>query len=102
MRAATTDEIADLLGDRAEEVLVDRIADLGVSLDEVAEALEDFEHQREYGEEREPSSPRIEDIRMVLEELVEERPTAPANDNDDEEHEGLTVVDAEELGREPQ
>jgi len=103
MRAATSDEIADLLGDRAEEVLVERISDLGVSLDEVAEALEDFEHQLEYGEEREPSSPKVEDVRIVLEELVEQRPTPlPTNDDDDEEHEGLTVIDPEELGREPQ
>jgi hypothetical protein len=103
MRAATADEIADLLGERAEEVVVERIADLGVSLDEVAEALEDFEHQLEYGEEREPSSPRVEDVRIVLEELVEQRPApAPATDDDDDENEGLTVIDPEELGREPQ
>jgi hypothetical protein len=103
MRAATADEIADLLGERAEEVVVERIADLGVSLDEVAEALEDFEHQLEYGEEREPSSPRVEDVRIVLEELVEQRPAPiPATDDDDDEHEGLTVIDPEELGREPQ
>lgn len=104
MRAATADEIADLLGDRAEEVLVERITDLGVSLDEVAEALEDFERQLEYGEEREPSSPRVEDVRIVLEELVEQRPAPlpPATDDDDEENEGLTIIDPEELGRESQ
>jgi hypothetical protein len=97
MTAATADEIAELLGERAEESIVDRIAHLGASVDEVYEAIADLEFQLRFDEERAPSSPRVKEIRTILEELpyVEDVLTDP--DEDDDEHEGLSVIEGDDL-----
>jgi hypothetical protein len=101
MATASTNEVAELLGDRADEALVERVASVGASLDEIAEAIEDLHFQREYGEDREPSSPKVDEIRMILEDYFEpDHDASPSDDDGDDD--GLTIVDAEELGREPQ
>ena len=95
MGVASADEITDLLGDRADEKIVDRIAHVGASLDELTEAVDDFEYQMRFGESREPSSAKVEEIRMILEELPYDLDVLGDTDNEADEHEGLSVVDRE-------
>jgi Fe-S-cluster formation regulator IscX/YfhJ len=89
--------VAELLGERADEKIVERIVNVGASFDEVSEALDDLDHQMRFREEREPASSRIAELRSILEEL-------PYFDDDSGEveaaDEGLRIVDADELGRE--
>ncbi len=102
MTAASADEIAELLGDRADENIVDRIANVGASLDEVTEALDDLDHQHRFGEERVAASPRIEEVRTILEELPYSDELSPGTTSyEEDEHEGLTVIEPDELASEP-
>ncbi|NVB80716.1 MAG: hypothetical protein HOV81_20135 [Kofleriaceae bacterium] len=100
MATATADEIGELLEDRADETIVDRIANTGASMDEIAEAMEDLDYERRFGETREPSSPRVEEVRAILEEVSGPEDLEDVQD-EDEEDEGLTVVEIDELGHEP-
>jgi hypothetical protein len=108
MATASANEVAELLGDRADDAIVERILGFGASIDEVAEAIRDVEFQREYGEEREPSSEKVDELRVMLEEVFDADdgggfvPDAlvPGVDEEDDD-EGLTIVGPEELGREP-
>jgi hypothetical protein len=97
VETATEDELAEVLGDRAEENVVERLAALGVTVDEVAEALEDLEYEARFGEERIPMSPKIEEVRSILEELpyLEELglETAPEEARDDLD--GLSIAEGE-------
>lgn len=102
MTAANADEVAELLGDRADEAIVERIVHLGASLDEVSEALDDLDYQTRFGEPREASSPKIEELRSILEELPYFEDVLAEAAEDEDEAEGLRVMDPEELGREPQ
>jgi hypothetical protein len=102
MTNASADDIAELLGDRADDAIVERIASLGASVDEVAEALDDLEYELRFGEPRIAASAKIEEIRQILEELPLDEDTLVEPDvRDEDEHEGLSVVDLEELGGEP-
>lgn len=99
MAHATEDEISDLLGDRTDDAIVERIANLDVTVDEVSEAIDDHDHEARFGEARVAASPKIAEIRAILEELPTEENVLGANDHEDE-HEGLTIMEPEELGRE--
>jgi hypothetical protein len=68
---ATTHQIAELLGDRGEELTIERIAEVGASFDEVQEALDDLEYERSFGVKRIPSTTRIAEVRVILGELPE-------------------------------
>jgi hypothetical protein len=100
MATATADEIGELLEDRVDETIVDRIANTGASIDEIAEAMEDLDYERRFGETREPSSLRVAEVRAILEEVSGPDDVEDVLD-EDEEDEGLTVVDIDELGHEP-
>ena len=100
MATASADDIAELLGDRADDAIVERIASLGVSTDEVAEALDDLDHERRFGEPRRATSARIEEIRQILEELPPEEDAQDTLEQELDEPdalEGLSVVGADEL-----
>ena len=99
MAAATADEIGELLEERVDETIVERIANTGASLDEVNEALEDLEYEARFGETRESSSPRVEEVRAILEEVPEL--TEVEGEDEEEEDEGLTLVEVDELTQEP-
>src|SRR5262245_5181280 len=101
--SVTEDEVVELLGDRAEESIVERITHVDATIDDVREALEDLEFQMRFGEEREAPSPTIEELRGILEELprLEEIAEQHADEDlEEEEAEGLSVVSAEELQQE--
>jgi hypothetical protein len=105
MTTATMEDIAELLGDRADDVAVERIANLGASEAEVAEAIDDYDYERRLGEPRMAASPKIEEIRQILEELLgfeEAEAPPPVRDDEEDEFQGLTVVDPEALGAESQ
>ncbi len=102
MTPATADEIADLLGERADDTLVERIAAVGASIDEIGEAFDDYEYERRFGETRESSSARVEEVREILEELPQgEDILAESEVEEKDEIEGLTVIEGEDLGGEP-
>jgi len=75
---ATPEEIAEIFGDDLDESIIERIAATSASIDEIGEAIDDLDYERRYGEQREASSYRIEEVRTILEELPTE-PEAPAN-----------------------
>jgi len=71
MTHATHTQIVDLLGD-VDDLFVKRIEDTGASLDEIGEALGDLENEDVLGEPpRIPSSPRVAEVRAIIEELME-------------------------------
>lgn len=72
MNAASHQEIAAVLGE-VDDLIVQRIADTGASLDEIGEALDQLEDELQFGEEdRLPTSPRVAQVRAILEELVDD------------------------------
>ena len=102
MANASADEIAELLGDRADDAIVERIVNLGASVDEVAEALDDLEYELRFGEPRTAASAKIDELRQILEELPPDEDALVEPDvRDEDEHEGLSVVEVEERGGEP-
>lgn len=100
MHAATADEVAELLGERADDSIVERIVALGASTDEISEAIDDLEYEHRYGEERPAVSPRIEDVRTILEELPHPDLLADAASEDDENDDDLSVIEIDENERE--
>jgi hypothetical protein len=82
MSAATPQEIAELLGIRAEARLIVSIAHLGASSDEIVEALADLCFERRCGEPRKASSPHIAELRAILDDSSDER----ESDGDDRRH----------------
>ena len=64
------------------------------------EAIDDLDYERRYGEPREAASQRVEEVRSILEELLPESESDGDEPEPSEEHEGLTVVEADELARE--
>jgi hypothetical protein len=101
MTPASPDDVAELLGERADETIIDRIVNVGASFDEVAEALDDLDHQMRFDEEREPASLRIAEVRSILEELPYFEDIIPDEQLEDTDEEGLRIVDADELSKEP-
>jgi hypothetical protein len=71
MRTATAQEFQALLGD-IDPLAIERILDTHATIDEVAEALADVEHERSMGERRMPSSTRVAAVREILEEVLDE------------------------------
>jgi DNA-binding transcriptional MerR regulator len=72
MTHATHAQIVELLGD-VDELYVKRIEDTGASLDEIGEALGDLEDEDRLGEPpRMAWSPKVAEIRAILEELLDE------------------------------
>ncbi len=67
-RASNAEEIAALLGDLDHDIL-ERIADTGATLEQVAEALSDLEHERTTSERRLPSTTQIAEVRTILKQV---------------------------------
>jgi hypothetical protein len=68
--SATATDVNRLLGD-VDPLVLERILETGATPDEVAEALRVVEQERGFGEEPHvPSSPRVAEVRAVLDELT--------------------------------
>jgi len=72
MSSTTPAELEDLLGD-VNPFMIERILATQATTAEVAEALADAEDERRFGERRAPASPRVAEVREILEELLEDR-----------------------------
>jgi len=71
MTTASYQQIVELLGD-VDPLFVNRIEGTGASVDEVNEALGQVENE-ELGQERAAdSSPRVAEVRAILEEIFDE------------------------------
>lgn len=71
MTTATHAQIVELLGD-VDDLFVKRIEDTGASLDEIGEALDEVQSEDVLGEpSHTASSPRVAQVRAILEELME-------------------------------
>lgn len=103
--SASEDEVAELLGERADESIIERIVNTGASIDDVHEAFEDLEFEMRFGEERVAASPMVDEVRRILEELPYfaevEKATAVEGEEEAEGIEGLTLIEADELHAEP-
>jgi DNA-binding transcriptional MerR regulator len=71
MTTASYEQIVEVLGD-VDPLFVRRVEDTGASLDEIGEALGDLEDERDGGERRLASSPRVAEVRAILEELFDD------------------------------
>jgi hypothetical protein len=94
--SASEDEVAELLGERADETIIERIVNTGASIEDVHEAFEDLEFEMRFGEERVAASPMVEEVRRILEELPyfeEVEKVAVADSEEEEEVEGFTVLE---------
>jgi hypothetical protein len=94
--SASEDEIAEVLGERADESIIERIANTGASIEDVHEAFEDLEFEMRFGEERVTTSPMVEEVRRILEELPyfeEVEKASVAEDEEEEDVEGFTVLE---------
>jgi hypothetical protein len=69
--SATEKDIVNLLGD-ADAFIIERIIDTHATAEEVAEALAAVEDERRFGERRAPASPRVAEVRGILEEVLDE------------------------------
>jgi hypothetical protein len=69
MAPATTHEVEELLGD-VDMFTIERILDTRATTDEIAEALADVEDEHRFGDRRAPTTPRVAEVRAILEELV--------------------------------
>ena len=68
--AASRSELGALLGD-VDNLVIERVLETGASLEEVGEALDDLVSDQGFGDEHHvPTSPRVLEVRMVLEELI--------------------------------
>lgn len=66
---ATADDVLRMLGE-VDPLIVERILATGASPDEIGEALREVEDEHGFGEDRHvPSSPRVAEVRAVLDEL---------------------------------
>ena len=67
--AATATDVNRLLGD-VDPLVLERILATGATPDEIAEALNEAEEERGFGEESHlPSSPRVAEVRALISEL---------------------------------
>jgi hypothetical protein len=71
MPPATAEEIEEILGD-IDTFTLEHVLDTRASVDEIAEALADFEDEQRFGERREPTTARAAEVREILEELAGE------------------------------
>jgi DNA-binding transcriptional MerR regulator len=71
MTTASYEQIVEVLGD-VDPLFVKRVEETGASLDEIGEALGDLGDERAGGERRIASSPRVAEVRAILEELFDE------------------------------
>lgn len=72
MSNATADELEDLLGD-VNALIIERILATQATAAEVAEALADAEDERRFQERRAPMSPRVAEVREILEDILDDR-----------------------------
>jgi hypothetical protein len=79
--AATSSDVNQLLGE-IDPLVLERILATGATPDEIGEALRVVEQERGFGEEpHEPSSPRVTEVRALLQELsVLDRDVEPEED----------------------
>lgn len=73
---ATATELEQLLGE-VDPLVIQRILALRATVDEVDEALADLQDERDAGIRHTPSSPRVAEVREILEPVIE-----PAVDED--------------------
>lgn len=67
---ATAANVTELLGE-IDPITMDRLLATGASADEIAEAVDEVQDEDAFGEEpRQPSSPRVAQVRAILEEHV--------------------------------
>jgi hypothetical protein len=71
MTTASYQQIVELLGD-VDPLIVKRIEDTGASAEEIGEALSDVESERFGAERRLVSSPRVAEVRAILDELMDD------------------------------
>ena len=72
MSNVTAAELEDLLGD-VNPLMIERIVATQATAAEVAEALADAEDERRFQERRVAASPRVAEVREILEEILEDR-----------------------------
>jgi DNA-binding transcriptional MerR regulator len=77
MTTAGYEQIVELLGD-VDPLFVRRLEDTGASLDVIGEALGELEDDQHGEEQRSASSPRVAEVRAILEELMDD----PEDDQD--------------------
>ena len=84
IQAASPDEVGELLG-HADAEIVQQVVETGASIDEIGAAIDDLEDIRRYGEPRIPSSPRVAQVRRIIEVLRkgERMPPVTTTDIDD-------------------
>ena len=80
--SATATDVNRLLGD-IDPLVLERIVATGATADEIGEALRVVEDERGFGEEpHEPSSPRVAEVRALLQEMsVLDRDVEPNEDD---------------------
>ena len=71
MTTVALSDVQQILGD-IDPFTIQRIVQTGASLDEITEARSELEDERRCGEHREPSNPRVIEVREILEELIDE------------------------------
>jgi len=71
MTTANYQQIVELLGD-VDPLFVKRIKDTGASVEEIGEALSDVESERFGAERRLVSSPRVGEVRAILDEMLDD------------------------------
>jgi hypothetical protein len=71
MTTASYQQIVELLGD-VDPLFVKRIEDTGASVEEIGEALSDVESERFGGERRMVSSPRVGEVRAILDDMLDD------------------------------
>ncbi|HEY0987603.1 MAG TPA: hypothetical protein VGD80_11155 [Kofleriaceae bacterium] len=71
MTTASYQQIVELLGE-VDPLFVKRIEDTGDSVDEIGEALSDVESERFGAERRLVSSPRVAEVRAILDEMIDD------------------------------
>jgi hypothetical protein len=79
MTTASYQQIVEMVGE-VDPLFVKRIEDTGASLEEIGEALSDVESERLGGERRLVSSPRVAEVRAILDEALDD----PEDDQDSE------------------
>ena len=71
MTTASYQQIVELLGD-ADPLFIKRIEDTGASVEEIGEALSDVESEQLGAERRLVSSPRVAEVRAILDEMLDD------------------------------
>jgi hypothetical protein len=71
MSPATAQEIEEVLGE-LEPLAIERLVDTHATIDEIGEALAALEDERRFGDVHEPTSPRVREVREILEGLGSE------------------------------